>query len=178
MQQITKPMHYNCWSQALEPIFPRREVTSIRRPVTTARESPRVERKTQHSLKKKKNRFRQQLMARWPDEYRVRWKTEIHHQFFLIFYLKKCGVHFLADFFTFFKVLQFIRKIVTFLSTTRPFTFKFLSLKTKEYFVSGDHSVGILKGMLWNLATEESFLVLVKPLVSWDGWTSFLSSWP
>ena len=62
----------------------------------------------------------------------MKWKTEIRHQFFLIFYLKKCGVHFLAAFFTFFKVLQFIRKIVTFLSTTRPFTFTFLSLKTKD----------------------------------------------
>ena len=68
---------------------------------------------------------------------RIRWiqgemEKEIRHQFFLIFYLKKCGVHFLAAFFTFFKVLRFIWKIVTFLSTTRPFTFTFLSLKTKD----------------------------------------------
>ena len=56
----------------------------------------------------------------------------MHLEFFLIFYIKKCGGHLLPDIFTVFKILQFIQKVVTFLSITQPFTFTFLSLKTKN----------------------------------------------
>ena len=62
----------------------------------------------------------------------MRWKTVMHLEFFLIFYIKKCGGHLLPDIFTVFKILQFIQKVVTFLSITQPFTFTFLSLKTKN----------------------------------------------
>ena len=58
----------------------------------------------------------------------MRWKTVMHLQLFLIFYIKKCGGHLLADIFMVFKILQFIQKIVTFLSTIWPF----FSLKTKH----------------------------------------------